>query len=753
MSKSWNSPSSRFGIAGIVLTVILLIGQPVAVHTSGPLSASTALQTQGNPSHTTVHLRKSPHNTDPFGLAVGDTVKVVATSLNCRATPSPNGTLISTESSGQLGTIDNGSVTSGGYIWWYIAYTDGHTGWSAEGTGTTAWLQNVTGQNTSSVAYNRTAAMYYAAHYWNVVTSDGYFWNSSSTYISLAQGTSVVGMSGDDCAHFVSQVIGDEPHQPGGGLNIPSRVPPTYGEPGNAALGDMILNNGWGVVVPSVSDLLPGDVINYQWLSTDSTWDHIAVYLGNGTVAAHTNSHYGANWTLGGAYAYRFIHILNGSVGGNMSVSSFVASPATVQTGATTYLNATVSGGTQPLTFSYFGLPTGCASANTASLACIPTAAGKFNVTVTVSDSSGLTASRTTLLTVTLASPPPTALLSVSLNPPTSTLSVGGTVVLTATPTCSPGACPSSIAYAWNVAPNLGTFTPTSGAVVTFQAGNAPGSANITVNATLNTSTKTSSPTLITISSSPSPAVLASVTVTPTTPTVPVNGSVTLNASAVCSPRQCLSTLTYQWTLSNPALGTLSSPTGQSVTFGAGATSGTTQLGVTALYNGTSKSANATLTVQDTSGGTNTLVSVRISPANLSVAEGGKVALSGMASCSLASCPASVVYTWSLNNSLGTLSASIGQNSSFDAGSAPGIVLVTLTASWNGKTVTSQTHVTVSAPQSTPPASTVLGMSATTGVAVLIVAGLVVVAAIAVAVRRKRRRPPSPENDRFSAVQ
>ncbi|MDG6912767.1 MAG: amidase domain-containing protein, partial [Nitrososphaerota archaeon] len=201
-------------------------------------------------------MRQGSLNTDPFGLAIGDTVKVIATSLNCRATPSPNGTLISTEASGQLGTIDNGSVSSGGYIWWYIAYTDGNTGWSAEGTGSTAWLQNVTGQNTSSVAYNRTAAMYYAAHYWNVVTSDGYFWNGPSTYVSLAQGTNVTNMSGDDCAHFVSQVIGDEPHQPGGGLNIPSRVPPTYGEPGNAALGDLVINNGWGVVVPSVTDLL-----------------------------------------------------------------------------------------------------------------------------------------------------------------------------------------------------------------------------------------------------------------------------------------------------------------------------------------------------------------------------------------------------------------------------------------------------------------------------------------------------------------
>ena len=740
MIRSRYSLSSGYGIVGIPLIVVLLLGQPVAISVSGVSSSSFAFQTHESSSRTGPYSQASPHNTDPFGLAVGDTVKVVATSLNCRATPSPNGTLISTESSGRLGTIDNGSVASGGYIWWYIAYTDGHTGWSAEGTGTTAWLQNVTGQNTSSVAYNRTAAMYYAAHYWNVVTSDGYFWNSSSTYISLAQGTSVVGMSGDDCAHFVSQVIGDEPHQPGGGLNIPSRVPPTYGEPGNAALGDMIINNGWGVVVPSVSDLLPGDVINYQWLSTDSTWDHIAVYLGNGTVAAHTNSHYGANWTLGGAYAYRFIHILNGSVGGNMSVSSFVASPATVQTGATTYLNATVSGGTQPLTFSYSGLPTGCASANTASLACIPTAAGKFNVTVTVSDSSGLTASRTTLLTVTLASPPPTALLSVSLNPPTSTLSVGGTVVLTATPTCSPGACPAGVQYIWSASPALGTFSPTTGPSVTFRAGNVTGTASVTVNASLNGTAKSSSPSTVVISHAPS--VLSSVSVTPPNTVVPVGVTVSFQSTAVCTPGTCLPTATYRWSLSNPSLGTLTTPSSPSVGFTAGNTPGNGTVSVTVIYNGTTLTALANLTVTPASGNSNPLTSVRITPADVSVKEGSRITFSALPSCTQSPCPTGIVYSWSLNDSLGTLSASIGQNSTFTSGSQPGTALVTITASWNGKTVNASTTVTVTQSSTSPGTTGILNDGATTWIlvgAAVLIAGMVTVAVV---LRRRRQMPP-----------
>ncbi len=677
-------------------------------------------------------------STDPYGLALGDTVKVLASALNCRATPSPNGTLISTESSGQLGTIDNGSVSSGGYIWWYIAYTDGHTGWSAEGNGTTAWLQNVTGQNTTSVAYNRTAAMYYAAHYWNVVTSDGYFWNGPSTYVSLAQGTNVTNMSGDDCAHFVSQVIGDEPHQPGGGLNIPSRVPPTYGEPGNAALGDLVINNGWGVVVPSVTDLLPGDIINYQWLSTDATWDHVAVYLGNGTVAAHTNSHYGANWTLGGAYAYRFIHILNGTVGGSVSVSAFTAAPASVQLGGTTYLNVTASGGTAPLTYAFTGLPAGCTSANTLSLTCTPTVAGQFNVTVTVSDAAGSTASRTTALTV--VAPTPTTLQSVTIAPASWTIAPGGAVPLTATPTCSPGACPAGVQYIWSASPALGTFSPTTGPSVTFRAGNVTGTASVTVNASLNGTAKSSSPSTVVISHAPS--VLSSVSVTPPNTVVPVGVTVSFQSTAVCTPGTCLPTATYRWSLSNPSLGTLTTPSSPSVGFTAGNTPGNGTVSVTVIYNGTTLTALANLTVTPASGNSNPLTSVRITPADVSVKEGSRITFSALPSCTQSPCPTGIVYSWSLNDSLGTLSASIGQNSTFTSGSQPGTALVTITASWNGKTVNASTTVTVTQSSTSPGTTGILNDGATSWIlvgAAVLIAGMVTVAVV---LRRRRQMPP-----------
>ena len=160
----------------------------------------------------------------------------------------------------------------------------------------------------SSSSYDRQAAYDYGQRYWDKVCSDRYFWDSPSTYISLPIGTDITSMTGYDCAHFVSCCIGSESNEQGGGLNVPSRVPPTYGEPGAARLGDWLISSGNGVEKTSITELSRGDVINYDW-DGDSHWDHIALCLGNGKVAAHTACVWETDWQLGGAVNYRFIHI------------------------------------------------------------------------------------------------------------------------------------------------------------------------------------------------------------------------------------------------------------------------------------------------------------------------------------------------------------------------------------------------------------------------------------------------------------
>ena len=745
MYPSRGARNERLGVrtGAVLLTLTLLWMTNPAGFGHGVSTGALSFTATSSPLHGGTHSGAIVASTDPYGLAIGDTVKVIASSLNCRGTPSPTGTLISTEPNGQQGAIKNGSVTAGGYIWWQVAYTDGNTGWSAEGNGTSQWLQNVTGTPSgNSIAFNRTAALYYAAHYWNVVTSDGYFWNGPSTYISLAQGSSVVNLTGDDCAHFVSQVIGDEPHQPGGGLNIPSRVPPTYGEPGNAALGDMIINNGWGVVVSNVSSLLPGDVINYQWLSTDSTWDHIAVYVGNGTVAAHTNSHFGANWTLGGAYAYRFIHILNNTPPTPLHVSGLSASPPTVSLGSTTYLNSTVAGGVQPLTYAYSGLPQGCSSLDLASVTCTPAVAGKFNVTVTVTDYVGTVASKTTPLTVVSSSTP--VLSSVVLTSSGTSVTPGGTVALTAVPVCSPSACPTGVQYGWTATPSLGHVSA-SGATATFVAGNVSGNVTIAVNATLNSVEKTSNTVNVAITAVV--PTLSSVVLSPSNPSLLVGGTVTLDASATCRGGPCPSTVSYQWAQQTPSLGSLSNSTGTSTVFRAANTAGLDVVQLTASLGGLTRQANTSITIQSKSSPV-LLQSVALSPTQPTVAVGGSVDLVATPSCSSGSCPSGVVFDWTTSNTLGGLSKVTGPSTVFSAGASAGSVTVEVQAHWNGTTVNDSAVVTITGTTAPQPSSGPLGVSPTDWLVVLLVGALVGGVAVALVVRRRRARhleaPPAP---------
>jgi nitrous oxidase accessory protein len=156
--------------------------------------------------------------------------------------------------------------------------------------------------------YDRLAAYYYAQKYWDEVCSDGYFVNTRTTYIPLDPGTDITGMTGYDCAHFVSCCIGIEPHEPGGGLNVPNTAPHIYGELGATQLGDWLITSGNGVEKPAISELMMGDVINYDW-DGDGHWDHAALYIGNNEVAGHTTCVWEVDWQLIGAVDYRFVHI------------------------------------------------------------------------------------------------------------------------------------------------------------------------------------------------------------------------------------------------------------------------------------------------------------------------------------------------------------------------------------------------------------------------------------------------------------
>jgi len=156
-------------------------------------------------------------------------------------------------------------------------------------------VQIVVPQAGSTNQYDRARAVSYANNYAGYVVTDGYFWTNGSGYGNFGAGTPVPKSPiGDDCAHFVSCCIGHQsPTHRGGGLNIPSRVSPAYGEPGAARLVNTVLiGGGYATEVSSLSDLSPGDLIGWNWEgdSNIQNLDHVVLYVGNGLVAAHAAS-------------------------------------------------------------------------------------------------------------------------------------------------------------------------------------------------------------------------------------------------------------------------------------------------------------------------------------------------------------------------------------------------------------------------------------------------------------------------------
>lgn len=68
------------------------------------------------------------------------------------------------------------------------------------------------------------------------------------------------------------------------------------------------------------------------------------------------------------------------------SIQTFTVNPQRVQLGLTVTILVRVAGGTPPLGYAYFGLPTGCRSGNSTELFCMPSGAGNYTVEVVVTD-------------------------------------------------------------------------------------------------------------------------------------------------------------------------------------------------------------------------------------------------------------------------------------------------------------------------------------------------------------------------------
>ncbi|MCI4335611.1 MAG: hypothetical protein L3K17_00215 [Thermoplasmata archaeon] len=150
-------------------------------------------------------------------------------------------------------------------------------------------------------------------------------------------------------------------------------------------------------------------------LSTQSSWQCVPSAAGPFTITVTV--HDGAG------------HVASASVSvliSGIAIASFSATPSSIVLGATTTVTTVLAVASGTVTYSYTGLPKGCASSNVSSFTCQPSVGGLFDLVVNVLAPNGSRGSASTSLTVTTSGP---KILGFAAAP--SALDVGGATTLT----------------------------------------------------------------------------------------------------------------------------------------------------------------------------------------------------------------------------------------------------------------------------------------------------------------------------------
>ena len=491
------------------------------------------------------------------------------------------------------------------------------------------------------------------------------------------------------------------------------------------------------VATPKCSTTCPLN-INYAWTLSSSTLGSITPTTGSmvnftalsiaGTVGIFVNA------TLGATTQESFTEITVSTTA--PTLTSVVINPAApiVSASGTQVFNATPTCSstcpTSGITYVWTLTSSTLGSISPATTISTTFTAGSVAGTVGLYVNAtlyGLTQMSSAVITVTTSAP---TLNSVSVTPSTPSVVSGGTLVLTANPTCSTTTCPSGITYTWTLTNTaMGSITPTTGSPTTFTAGTTLGGVGIFVNASLGATTQKGS-TLITITSST--PTLNLVTLSPTSATVYTGDTQAFTATASCSTT-CPSGTTYSWTLTNSAKGMISG-TSSSVTFTAGSTAGTVGLYVNATLNGVTKGTSAVITIEFSPV---SLISLALSPISVSMNTGDTQVFTATPTCSI-SCPTSISYAWALTSTLGTLSNFATNTATFTAGSATGTLTLYVNATLNGKTVGTLTTIYITTSSSTFSGSALM-LILLLGVIAVVVAIVVIVLLL-----RRKKSPRGP---------
>ena len=153
-----------------------------------------------------------------------------------------------------------------------------------------------------------------------------------------------------------------------------------------------------------------------------------------------------------------------------ITVTSFTASPETINVSTPTNLTVNVTGGTPPLTFAYRNLPVGCPSWNGPRIRCFPLEFDTFLVQVQVTDAVGDVANASTNLTVLSGYGGAPEILSFSITP--SEVGVGHPTTLAASATSRSSTPTLLLSYGYSDLPRgCATFNQTPLTCVPSQSG------------------------------------------------------------------------------------------------------------------------------------------------------------------------------------------------------------------------------------------------------------------------------------------
>ena len=237
---------------------------------------------------------------------------------------------------------------------------------------------------------------------------------------------------------------------------------------------------------------------------------------------------------------------------------------------------------------------------------------------------------------------------------------------------------------------------------------------------------------------------LAAVNTSPTSWSGPVGGTQVFSAIVSClvlgDSAPCGGGTSLQWSLNN-SLGTLNATRFVKAAFSAGSKPGMSLLFLSASEGGTNLSSTSSITIYAPGP---VLSSVAVYPSSASVSTVGSQTFTATPTCSPSPCPSSrLVYTWMLNNSLGSASPLNAASTSFTAGSAPGLVTLTVNVSLNGEGKAASTSIIITSEEvskKAPPGF--LGLPGSERVIVL-GAAVGLVAAVAALLVRRRKSPPT----------